>query len=59
MAGAAAEERVTRKDALEITVRLPNGELRAIVQEDAGEGFKPGDEVRLVGGGSATRVAPR
>jgi outer membrane lipoprotein SlyB len=55
VAGQAIEEKVTRKDALEITVRLDNGELRAIVQE-ADLPFSPGDRVRLLTSGGVTRV---
>ncbi len=55
VAGNVLEERVTRKDGLEITVRLDNGDLRAITQE-ADEAFKPGDRVRLLSGGGTTRV---
>ena len=39
----------------QITVRLDNGELRAIAQE-ADEEFRPGERVRLVTGGGKTRV---
>jgi outer membrane lipoprotein SlyB len=53
--GAAAEEGLTRKEGVEITVRLDNGELRAIVQE-ADEPFKPGDRVRLLSVNGQTRV---
>lgn len=55
LAGAAAEEAITRREGVEVTVRLDNGELRAIVQE-ADEVFKPGERVRLVSQGGTTRV---
>jgi outer membrane lipoprotein SlyB len=55
VAGGAIEEAATRKDALEITVKLDNGDLRAIVQE-ADEVFKPGERVRLLNSGGVTRV---
>jgi outer membrane lipoprotein SlyB len=55
VAGSAIEEAATRKDALEITVKLDNGDLRAIVQE-ADEAFKPGERVRLLNSGGVTRV---
>ncbi len=55
VAGAAAEEAITRREGIEITVRLDNGELRAIVQE-ADEVFKPGERVRLVSQNGTTRV---
>jgi len=55
MAGAAIEEGVTRKTGLEITVRLDNGQLTAIVQE-GDELFRAGDRVRLLSGAGGTRV---
>jgi outer membrane lipoprotein SlyB len=54
--GAAAEEGLTRREGVEITVRLDNGELRAIVQE-ADEVFKPGERVRLISLRGETRVS--
>jgi outer membrane lipoprotein SlyB len=42
---------------VELTVRLDNGELRAIVQEVDGQQFKPGDRVRLLSQGGVTRVS--
>lgn len=56
IAGAAAEEGITRKDALEITVKLDGGGLVAVVQE-ADEPFKAGDKVRLIESGGTTRVS--
>ena len=56
LAGSAIEEVVTRKDALEITVKLDNGSLVAIVQE-ATESFTPGEKVRLIEIGGTTRVS--
>ena len=53
--GAAAEEGLTRQEGVEITVRLDNGELRAIVQA-ADEVFKPGERVRLLSVNGQTRV---
>jgi outer membrane lipoprotein SlyB len=55
VAGAAIEESATRRNGLEITVRLDNGDLRAIVQE-ADVLFKPGERVRLLTAGGITRV---
>lgn len=55
VAGHAAEGAFTRKPGVEITVRLDNGELRAITQE-ADESFKPGERVRLLSGNGVTRV---
>lgn len=56
IAGAAAEEGFTRKDALEITVKIDGGGLVAIVQE-ADEEFKAGEKVRLIESGGTTRVS--
>ncbi|MCB5186565.1 hypothetical protein LG200_00935 [Methylobacillus caricis] len=56
LAGAAAEEGVTRKDGLEITVKLDNGTMLAVVQE-ADVQFSPGDKVRLLDSGGVTRVS--
>lgn len=56
IAGAAAEEGLTRRNGVEVTVRLDNGEMRAIVQE-ADEVFKPGERVRLLSQGGVTRVS--
>ena len=56
LAGSAAEEMLTRKDALEITVKLDGGGLTAVVQE-ADEQFKAGDKVRLIESGGNTRVS--
>jgi outer membrane lipoprotein SlyB len=55
VAGAALEENATRKNGLEITVRLDSGDLRAIVQA-ADVPFKSGDRVRLLTAGGITRV---
>jgi outer membrane lipoprotein SlyB len=56
LAGSALEEGVTRKDALEITVKIDGGGLVAIVQE-ADEQFKAGDRVRLIENGETSRVS--
>ncbi|BEV07308.1 MULTISPECIES: glycine zipper 2TM domain-containing protein [unclassified Methylophilus] len=56
LAGSAAEEAVTRKNALEITVKLDGGGLVAIVQE-ADEQFNAGDRVRIVENGGTSRVS--
>ncbi|NTV12253.1 MAG: glycine zipper 2TM domain-containing protein [Zoogloea sp.] len=56
IAGSAAEEGITRKPGVEVTIKLDNGELLAVVQEDSGENFRPGERVRLVADGRTTRV---
>lgn len=55
VAGSAIEDNVTKKNALEITVKLDNGQLIAVVQE-ADEPFHPGEKVRILSGSGATRV---
>jgi outer membrane lipoprotein SlyB len=55
LAGNAIEQGTTKKQGLEITVKLDSGELRAITQ-DADESFRPGERVRLLSGGGVTRV---
>jgi len=49
------EDNATHRKGLEITVRLDNGELKAITQ-DADEPFRAGDRVRLLSAGRTTRV---
>ena len=55
MAGKSIEANASNKAGLEITVRLDNGDMRAIVQ-DADELFRPGERVRLLSDGRKTRV---
>jgi len=57
VAGQAAEQAGTRKNGVEITVRLDNGSLTAITQEADATTFAPGDRVRILSGGGVTRVA--
>ena len=54
--GAFGEEMVTKKDGLEITVKLPDGTMLAVVQE-ADDKFTPGETVRLIDSGDVTRVS--
>ncbi len=53
--GSNVEANLTKTKGIEITVKLDNGELRAIVQ-DADEIFKAGERVRLLSHGKTTRV---
>lgn len=55
IAGSAVEQEATKKNALEITVRLDNGQLLAIVQEND-EPFRPGEKVRILSGSGTSRV---
>ena len=56
IAGSAIEENVTKKNALEITVRLDGGQLIAVVQEMGSDQFLPGDRVRVLSGNGSSRV---
>jgi len=55
VAGQAIEQGTTRKNGVEITVKLDNGALVAIVQE-ADETFRAGDRVRILSDGRTSRV---
>lgn len=57
MAGHAIEGGTTTKDALEITVKMDNGQLIAIVQEGNASDFRAGDRVRVISGRGDTRVS--
>lgn len=56
LAGSALEEGVTRKDGVELTVKLDGGGLIAIVQE-ADEAFTAGEKVRILESGGVSRVS--
>jgi outer membrane lipoprotein SlyB len=56
VAGNAIENRTAISDGLEITVRLDNGDMRAITQTATGEVFQAGERVRLLSSGGVTRV---
>ncbi|MES2126864.1 MAG: glycine zipper 2TM domain-containing protein [Pseudomonadota bacterium] len=53
--GSQVEANANNRKGFEITVKLDNGELRAITQE-ADEQFRPGERVRLLSSGHTTRV---
>lgn len=55
VAGQAVEEGTTRKNGVEVTVKLDSGALVAIVQE-ADETFRAGDRVRILSDGRTSRV---
>ena len=55
VAGQALEERMGRKEGIEITVKLDSGQLIAITQE-ADEKFAPGERVRVLSGSGVSRV---
>lgn len=56
MAGQAIEERTSKKDGLEITVKLDSGQIIAVTQE-ADEAFRAGERVRILSGNGVTRVS--
>ena len=53
VAGQAIEEKTSRKDGLEITIRLDNGQIIAVTQE-ADESFRAGERVRVLSGSGVT-----
>ena len=55
IAGKAAEQGVTGKRGVEVTVKLDSGQMVAIMQE-ADETFRPGDRVRILSDGATSRV---
>lgn len=55
LAGQVAEQGITAKRGVEVTVKLDNGRMLAIVQE-ADESFRPGDRVRILSDGATSRV---
>jgi len=56
LAGSAIEEGVTRSQGVEVTVQLESGQYLAVVQEDGGEQFRPGERVRILRDAGTTRV---
>jgi outer membrane lipoprotein SlyB len=56
VAGNAVENGTAVRDGVEITVRLDNGDMRAITQSATGEIFRAGERVRLLSSGGVTRV---
>jgi outer membrane lipoprotein SlyB len=56
LAGQAIEEKSSKKEGLEITIKLDNGQLIAVTQE-ADETFRPGARVRILSGDGVTRVS--
>lgn len=57
-AGSAVQQAGNNVRGVEITVRLPYRTI-AVTQADEGLGLRLGDQVRVLSGGGATRVAPR
>ena len=58
VAGQAAEQHLTQADGLELTVRLENGNVMAIVQEQGEQQFQVGQRVRVVQHNGTYRVSP-
>ncbi|NDP48878.1 MAG: glycine zipper 2TM domain-containing protein [Sulfuriferula multivorans] len=56
LGGAATEEVVTRREGVEITVKLDSSRMIAVTQT-ADEAFQVGDRVRVLSGGGTTRVS--
>jgi outer membrane lipoprotein SlyB len=55
IAGQATEQGFTAKRGVEVTVKLDNGQMVAIMQQ-ADETFRPGDRVRILSDGATSRV---
>jgi outer membrane lipoprotein SlyB len=55
--GNTVERDANRRPGLELTVRLDNGRMIAVVQDDTGEPFRPGDRIRVLWNGYLTRVS--
>ena len=60
VAGGAAQERLTRAQGADITVRLDNGDVVSVVQQvESLDRFRPGQRVRITrGNDGAARVMP-
>jgi outer membrane lipoprotein SlyB len=56
VAGQAIEEKSTKKDGLEITIKLDSGKIIAVTQE-ADDQFRVGERVRVLSGNGVTRVS--
>lgn len=58
VAGGLAEEATTRRQGVEITVRMDNGRIISVVQQVSGSAsFHAGDRVRVLTLGDTTRIA--
>lgn len=58
VAGSLIEKSATAENALEITVRLANGQRQVIVQARGDRPIVPGQQVNLLSDGRTTRVVP-
>lgn len=54
--GNAVERDANKRHGVELTVRLDAGRMIAVVQEDGGEAFRPGDRIRVLSDGYRTRI---
>ena len=58
LAGAAAEEGLTRRQGVDVTVRLDSGSIISVVQEQTPQSsFRAGDRVRVLTVNGETRIA--
>ena len=57
LVGNTLEREAARRPGVELTVRLDAGRMIAVVQDAAGEPFRPGDRIRVVSDGYYTRVS--
>lgn len=57
LVGSAAERKITTRNGVEIVVRMQSGREYMVVQPDRGEGFRPGEWVRLMSGGDRSIIS--
>jgi outer membrane lipoprotein SlyB len=57
LVGNTVERDANRRPGVELTVRLDSGRMIAVVQDDTGEPFRPGDRIRVLSDGYRTRVS--
>jgi outer membrane lipoprotein SlyB len=57
LVGSAAERKITTRNGVEIVVRMQSGREYMVVQPDRGEGFRPGEWVRLMSGGERSIIS--
>ena len=55
--GDAAERKITTRNGLEITVQMNSGREYVVIQADHGEGFRPGEWVRLMTDGEKNIIS--
>ncbi len=57
LVGSAAERKITTRNGVEIVVRMRSGREYMVIQRDHGEGFQPGEWVRLMSSGERSIIS--